>query len=174
MQGSLGMARDTTCLRRLELPGNVDNSSPRYGRFAHSNLLVLNGTRVSQGGVSSPGVVNPFHVLEDPRANALPTRAPRNGDLVDKIARALEKTGLEPRNPSLEVVERVLMESAEVAVERLQALKDLEVHIIIDGFGAAYSALSSFKRFPLSQMQIGRSLTAGSMKSKRTRPSWRP
>ncbi len=64
------------------------------------------------------------------------------------------------RNLYLEVAESILIDDAAAAVRRLRELKDLGVHTVMDDFGAAYSSLSSLRRFPLSLLQIGRSLMA--------------
>ncbi len=50
------------------------------------------------------------------------------------------------------------MDDAEANVEKLTALKDLGVHIVIDDFGTAYSSLSYLKNFPLNFLKIDRSL----------------
>lgn len=79
-------------------------------------------------------------------------------DLVGGVTGALRESGLKAQGLSLEVPEAVLMDDAEANVEKLTALKDLGVHIVIDDFGTAYSSLSYLKNFPLNFLKIDRSL----------------
>jgi EAL domain-containing protein (putative c-di-GMP-specific phosphodiesterase class I) len=51
------------------------------------------------------------------------------------------------------------VEDPESNIEKLTALNDLGIHIVIDGFGTAYSSLSQLKNFPLNILKIDRSLT---------------
>ncbi len=60
---------------------------------------------------------------------------------------------------SLEIPEGVLMDDAEANVEKLKALNNLGVHVVIDDFGTAYSSLAQLKNFPLNILKIDRSLT---------------
>lgn len=80
-------------------------------------------------------------------------------DLAGRVNESLRKSGLRARGLSLEIAESVLMEDVEDNVEKLTALKELGINIVIDDFGTAYSALSKLKNFPLNILKIDRSLT---------------
>jgi diguanylate cyclase (GGDEF)-like protein/PAS domain S-box-containing protein len=82
-------------------------------------------------------------------------------NLLEKVAEALEETGLETDNLSLEVAESTLMGDAETAVRKFRAIKDLGVGVALDGFGSAYSSLSQLKRLPLDLVKLDRSLIVG-------------
>ncbi len=79
-------------------------------------------------------------------------------DLVDRIAETLQESGLEAGRLSLEIDEGILMGDAEANVEKLTALNDLGIHIVIDDFGTAYSSLAQLKNLPLNILKIDRSL----------------
>jgi diguanylate cyclase (GGDEF)-like protein/PAS domain S-box-containing protein len=79
-------------------------------------------------------------------------------DVVGRVTDALRKSGLRAQGLSLEVPEGVLMNDPESNVEKLTALKDLGIHIVIDDFGTAYSSLSYLKNFPLNFLKVDRSL----------------
>lgn len=81
-------------------------------------------------------------------------------DLTEKVVEALEETGLEARSLSLEISEGALMAEVDATMGKLRALKDLDVQLIIDDFGTAYSSLSQVKRFPLDMLGLDRSLIA--------------
>lgn len=80
-------------------------------------------------------------------------------NLVPRVIEALQKSGLRSGGLSLEVPESVLMEEAEANAEKLKALKELGIHIVIDDFGTAYSSLAHLKNFPVNILKIDRSLT---------------
>jgi len=79
-------------------------------------------------------------------------------DVVGRVTDALQKSGLRAQGLSLEVPEGVLMDDPESNIEKLTALKDLGIHIVIDDFGTAYSSLSYLKNFPLNFLKVDRSL----------------
>jgi EAL domain-containing protein (putative c-di-GMP-specific phosphodiesterase class I) len=79
-------------------------------------------------------------------------------DLVGRVAKSLQNSGLGAQGLSLEIPEGVLMDDPESNVEKLRELKDLGIHIVIDDFGTAYSSLSYLKTFPLNFLKVDRSL----------------
>jgi diguanylate cyclase (GGDEF)-like protein len=78
-------------------------------------------------------------------------------DLVETVAEALEKSGLEPRYLELEITESVVMENAPEAVVMLKELHDMGVGLSIDDFGTGYSSLNYLKRFPIHKLKIDQS-----------------
>ena len=81
----------------------------------------------------------------------------RHPDLVDKIRSILDRTGLDPNQLGLEIIESVVMENAASAAERLEQLRSLGVQLQIDDFGTGYSSLSYLHRFPIDTLKIDRS-----------------
>ena len=78
-------------------------------------------------------------------------------DWVERVARALEKSGLEARYLELELTESLSMQDVQQAVETMHRLEELGVHLAIDDFGTGYSSLSALKRFPVGRLKIDRS-----------------
>lgn len=57
----------------------------------------------------------------------------------------------------MEITEAVAMESAEIVVANLEALRGRGVRIAIDDFGTGYSSLSYLKHYPIHTLKIDRS-----------------
>ncbi|MBV8981770.1 MAG: EAL domain-containing protein, partial [Acidimicrobiia bacterium] len=81
--------------------------------------------------------------------------------LLDTVAGALARSGLEPNRLCLEITESVLMEDIESSVEALLALRSLGVRIAIDDFGTGYSSLAYLSRLPVDVVKVDRSFVAG-------------
>lgn len=89
-----------------------------------------------------------------PRQLAEPT-------LVDTVAGAIERTGIDPELVWLEITESTLVRDAEVAVSRLRALTALGVHLSVDDFGTGHSSMSYLQRFPVEALKVDRSFVDG-------------
>ena len=88
--------------------------------------------------------------------NLSPTQF-KQGDLVDQIAAALEKSGLEPNRLDVEVTEGVLIDDPGRAVATLSAVREMGVRVSLDDFGIGYLSLSYLRVFPLDKIKIDRS-----------------
>jgi diguanylate cyclase (GGDEF)-like protein len=82
-------------------------------------------------------------------------------DLIDVVAAALERSGVEPEHLCLEVTESVLVEDPDASARKLAALKALGVKIAVDDFGTGYSSLEYLRRFPVDCVKIDRSFVRG-------------
>lgn len=91
----------------------------------------------------------------------LSARQMRDPRLVDRVAQALHRTGVPPRCLHLEITETVVMESVDTAIETLERLRMIGVHISVDDFGTGYSSLAYLKRLPVSTLKIDRSFVDG-------------
>ena len=76
--------------------------------------------------------------------------------LVEKVAAALEATGLEPSRLQLEVTESTIVHDREKAGGLLRQLRDLGVRLAIDDFGTGFSSLAHLKAFSLDVLKIDR------------------
>ena len=87
-------------------------------------------------------------------------------DLIDDVRSAVEHSGLDPVELTLEVTETTLMRDPDAAATRLLALKALGVRIAIDDFGTGYSSLAYLSQFPVDALKIDRSFIDGIASSK--------
>jgi EAL domain-containing protein (putative c-di-GMP-specific phosphodiesterase class I) len=85
----------------------------------------------------------------------------RERDLVSRVVRALNESGLEAKYLELELTESLIMQDVELAVATMKELKDLGLQLSIDDFGTGYSSLSALKTFPVARLKIDKSFIDG-------------
>lgn len=78
-------------------------------------------------------------------------------DLLERIERVLEETGLPGTALNLEITESVIMENADFAIGMLAQLGSRGIQLCIDDFGVGYSSLAYLQRFPVRTLKIDRS-----------------
>jgi diguanylate cyclase (GGDEF)-like protein len=81
--------------------------------------------------------------------------------LLDVVSNALRESQLPPESLVLEITENLMMRDADVAIARLNELKQLGIRIAIDDFGTGYSSLSYLRRFPVDILKIDKSFVDG-------------
>lgn len=81
----------------------------------------------------------------------------QQGDIVGTVRRILEESGLKPEHLELELTESTIMRRSKQAVDTLDRLRKLGVHIAVDDFGTGYSSLNYLKRFPITNLKIDKS-----------------
>jgi diguanylate cyclase (GGDEF)-like protein/PAS domain S-box-containing protein len=81
----------------------------------------------------------------------------QSDSIVADVANALEASGLPPSALVLEITETVTMVDTELAVARLNKLKELGILLAMDDFGTGYSSLSYLSRFPIDILKMDRS-----------------
>jgi len=77
--------------------------------------------------------------------------------LVNQVRNILNRTEFPPHRLKLEITETVFFEYQERAIEMLNQLRELGIHLDIDDFGTGYSNLSYLVRLPISTLKIDRS-----------------
>ncbi len=77
--------------------------------------------------------------------------------LIERVAAALDLSGMDARYLELELTESMLLRNAETTLSILNEFKKMGVRLSIDDFGTGYSSLSYLKRFPLDTLKIDRS-----------------
>jgi len=80
-------------------------------------------------------------------------------DLVDLVARVLERTGLPARHLELEISEAYLLRHAERDLRELTRLRELGVSLALDDFGTGQTSLGHLRRLPVGRLKIDRSFT---------------
>lgn len=78
-------------------------------------------------------------------------------DIVEIVKQALEKSGLSPRNLTLEVTESLAINDMRRMQEILGSIKALGVRIALDDFGTGYSSLSHIREIPLDVIKVDQS-----------------
>jgi len=81
----------------------------------------------------------------------------RQDDVAEHLAAQLSLHGLEPRDVTLEVTERLMLDDDEHICAQLHALDSMGVRLSVDDFGTGYSSLSYLKRLPVSEIKLDRS-----------------
>ena len=80
--------------------------------------------------------------------------------LVERVAAALQDSGLPPELLELEVTESLIMRDLQKAVDKMRELKAMGVSLSVDDFGTGYSSLSALKSFPISRLKIDKSFVS--------------
>ena len=89
----------------------------------------------------------------------------REKDLVKRVARALEDSGLDARYLELELTEGLIMQDFDRALTTMRALQAIGVQISIDDFGTGYSSLSALQSFPIVRLKIDKAFVDGIAKN---------
>ena len=87
----------------------------------------------------------------------LSIRQIQRDDIYTIVKNALEKTGVEPSQFSLEITESVIEKNSALLVEQLNKIKSLGIRICLDDFGTGYSSLSYLSRLPIDTIKIDKS-----------------
>jgi diguanylate cyclase (GGDEF)-like protein/PAS domain S-box-containing protein len=81
--------------------------------------------------------------------------------LIAVVQRAIEDSGIEPRQIMLEITESVALSDLTDTQATLRALSQLGVHLAIDDFGTGYSGLSYLQRCRIETIKIDQSYIHG-------------
>ncbi|HEY8215778.1 MAG TPA: EAL domain-containing protein [Acidimicrobiia bacterium] len=81
----------------------------------------------------------------------------QQAELPSLVDRMLDRTGIAPERLTLEITESSLVEDTVACADRLAALKDIGVRIVLDDFGVQHSSLGYLNRMPLDGLKIDRS-----------------
>jgi diguanylate cyclase (GGDEF)-like protein/PAS domain S-box-containing protein len=83
-----------------------------------------------------------------------------SGMLLETVAAALERHGLDARYLCAEVTESAVLEDEERARDALDGLSRLGVHLALDDFGTGQSSLAVLRNFPFDALKLDRSFAA--------------
>lgn len=73
---------------------------------------------------------------------------------VEQVISIVNKTGANPQRLRLEMIESILLEDLEKAVEIMNQLKTKGLTISLDDFGTGYSSMSYLRRLPIDEIKI--------------------
>ncbi len=88
---------------------------------------------------------------------------------LEDLAAFLRKHGVSPHLLELEITESLAMANPELAIERMQRLRQMQVELAIDDFGTGYSNLSYLSRFPANRLKIDQSFVFAMLQSPQDR-----
>jgi len=85
-----------------------------------------------------------------------------DANLLQDLQEILNNTGVDPGLLELEIPQAVLLRDIDFSLQRLPALKELNLRIVVDDFGEGYSSLASLNIFPLDAISMPRSFMESS------------
>ena len=85
----------------------------------------------------------------------------QDSGLLEDVADALQRAGLEARGLVLEVTESAAMKDVPAAASTLAGLKDMGIRIALDDFGTGYSSFSRLKDLPVDRLHKAGPLIRG-------------
>lgn len=77
-------------------------------------------------------------------------------DMADRVKDALQQTGLDPKNLTLEVTESLAINDMARMKQILGQIKNLGVRVALDDFGTGYSSLNHIREMPIDLIKIDR------------------
>lgn len=88
--------------------------------------------------------------------NISPQEFLRN-DLIDRLVRPVDRHGIGCQDLEVEITENLLMEDAEIVLDKVRSLHSRGIRVAIDDFGVRYSSLNYLRRFQVSCLKIDQS-----------------
>jgi len=87
----------------------------------------------------------------------LSARNLEDSGILDAMRSALRTSGLDPSYLSVELTESAVMADPAHAMEMLNKIHNMGVHIAVDDFGTGYSSLAYLKKLPVNEIKIDKS-----------------
>ncbi len=87
----------------------------------------------------------------------------------DKVAQALEQSGLPASALMLEVTESVIAENIAASIEQMERIRGTGVRFSLDDFGTGYSSLSYLRQLPIDELKIDISFVSTLLTNPETR-----
>ena len=78
-------------------------------------------------------------------------------DIVDIVEKTVQKTGINPKNLTLEVTEGLAIHDMERMIKILSDIKKIGVRIALDDFGTGYSSLNHIREIPFDVIKVDQS-----------------
>lgn len=87
--------------------------------------------------------ISPYQLLEN--------------EFIGFVIDTIRKIGISPELIIMEITESVLIESLDLAIDKLKDLRNNNIKIALDDFGCGYSSLTYLKRLPINIVKIDKS-----------------
>ncbi|ATX80109.1 PAS domain S-box-containing protein/diguanylate cyclase (GGDEF) domain-containing protein [Mariprofundus aestuarium] len=85
--------------------------------------------------------------------------------LLGKVDKVLDQTGLHSSFLEMEITESIIMNDIESTISQMEHLSEMGLDLAIDDFGTGYSSLNYLKRFPINKLKIDKSFIDDVIKS---------
>ena len=82
-----------------------------------------------------------------------------HGLICDTVVKVLKRTGINPAQLKIELLESILVEDFDCAVNVINDLRTLGVRVALDDFGAGYSSLEYVAKLPMDYLKIDRTFS---------------
>lgn len=69
----------------------------------------------------------------------------------------MQESGIPAACLMLELTESVVLENLKETIQKMQAIRQLGIHLSIDDFGTGYSSLAYLKELPVNEVKLDRS-----------------
>lgn len=87
----------------------------------------------------------------------LSNRQFHQSNLIEKTARILAETGLNPHQLEFDITEKTIMADIDFSLRSMQALTEMGVTLAIDNFGSGLSSMHWIKKMPTQKVKIDKS-----------------
>lgn len=145
-------------LMRWQLPGHGEVPPGNFIPMAEESSLILAlGDWVLNKACEDfqtwrTTVPNPGRI-----AINLSLRQLKQKDLAKRVAKIFRDHGVSPTCFEFEITESTLMDDPDGALQILNELYGMGIHLSIDDFGTGYSSLSALQQFPIGTLKIDQS-----------------
>ncbi|TAN65760.1 MAG: EAL domain-containing protein [Methylobacter sp.] len=78
-------------------------------------------------------------------------------NFVEQVKQVLSSNAINPNRLKLELTESLVLDDIDDTIIKMNALREIGVHISMDDFGTGHSSLSSLRKLPLDQLKIDQS-----------------
>lgn len=96
----------------------------------------------------------------------VPAMLLRDAGLALRVGALLARHSLPPQSLVLEITETALVPEGDVAVNAVQALRDLGVAVSMDDYGTGYTSVALLRRLALTELKLDRSLLVAAVDEK--------
>lgn len=171
----------------FKLPGPTFVAFEALVRWRHPDLGVISPVRFIASAEASGEIVRIGEVVLDTTVRQISLWRPtgntvglpqyvsvnasaielREPSYVPRLRRILERYRQPPDRLQIEITESVLVDDADVMIDRLHEMRALGVRLAIDDFGTGYSSLRYLATMPLDVMKVDRAFVQGMLESQR-------
>lgn len=85
----------------------------------------------------------------------------KKDNFVESVEEIIKETQFDSELLELELKENMLIGKTNEILRKMQELKNMGIHLVIDDFGAGYASLNYLRQFPFEKIKIDRSVIQG-------------